>query len=128
MALRTDLRVLVVDDMSVSRQVLGQMLDQIGIRQVITCASAEEALAALAKKPIDLVISDLNMPGMDGIELLKAMRGISKCRATPFILTSALDSSPRFAEARANGMRSLLIKPFQIDLLLHCVEHAFGRI
>lgn len=128
MALRRDLRMLVVDDMSVSRQILGQMLDHLGIRQVHICASGDEALDVLRAQPVDLVISDLHMPAMDGIAFLKRMRAIPGHSSTPFILTSAVDSSPRFAEARQFGMRALLIKPFKIDLLLGCVENAFGRI
>ena len=74
MALRTNLRVLVVDDMSVSRQILTQMLDRLGVRRVETANSGQDALNLLALSPADLVIADLNMPGMDGVDLLRSMR------------------------------------------------------
>lgn len=128
MAIRTDIRVLVVDDTAVSRQILGQMLDRMGITRVETCPGGEEALAALARKPFDLVIADLAMPGIDGVELLKRMNGIDSCRNTRFVLSSGTDVSDRFDEARQCGLGGLLVKPFDIDHLLECVERAFGRI
>jgi len=128
MALRTDLRVLVVDDMSVSRQILAQMLEHLGISRVTIAANANDAIASLEKTPADLVISDLNMPGMNGLELLRSMRCHRRNRNTRFVLTSAQDQSPQFAAARALGMDALLIKPFRIDMLLHCVELATGRL
>ncbi len=128
MALRTDIRVLVVDDMAVSRQILGQMLDHMGIGQVDICAGGEDALATLKRQPFDLVISDMAMPGMDGVELLKRMNCIDRCRKTRFVLTSGNDVSPHLDEARRHGLRGVLIKPFDIESLLRCVEGAVGRI
>ena len=124
MARRTDLQVLVVDDMSVSRQILGQMLDHLGIHNVTLCGNGEDALALMAERRFDLVISDLNMPTMDGIALLKSMSCHQFMQNTHFVLTSAVDASPRFAEARKLGMQALLIKPFKnitipISLCLH---------
>ena len=60
MALRSDLRVLVVDDMSVSRQILAQMLDHLGISRVTVASDGEDGLQVLLKQVVDLVISDLN--------------------------------------------------------------------
>ncbi len=128
MALRRDIRVLVVDDMAVSRQILGQMLDHLGVGQVTTCANADAGLQVLRTQAVDLVISDLNMPAMDGVGFLKRLRQLPGHTATPFVLTSGIDSSGRLDEARQMGMRSLLIKPFKVDLLLHCLENAVGRI
>ena len=66
MALRKDLRLLVVDDMAVSRQLLAQILEQLGLVDVRTAQNGQEALMRLDQHPADIVIADLNMPGMDG--------------------------------------------------------------
>ena len=71
MALRDQLRILVVDDMSTSRGLITQALDSFGIRNIAVAEDGANALQALSKSPAHLVISDYNMPQMDGLELLK---------------------------------------------------------
>ncbi len=128
MALRRNLRVMVVDDMSVSRQVLIQMLERLGVRQVISASSGPEALEALRRYPTDLMISDLHMPGMDGVELLSQVRLGERSTGCQFVLTAEEEDSPRFAEGRRLGLDGLLRKPFEIDSVLQSVELAAGRI
>ena len=70
MALRDQIRIMVVDDMSTSRGLITQALDAFGIRNVATAENGKQALTALATKPVHLVISDFNMPEMDGLQLL----------------------------------------------------------
>jgi len=74
MSLRNDLRIMVVDDMSTSRALITQALEELAIRHVSSSADAVAALQALAKSPVHLVISDVNMPGMDGLGLLRELR------------------------------------------------------
>jgi two-component system chemotaxis response regulator CheY len=128
MALRTNLRVLVVDDMSISRQILTQMLDRLGVRRVDTARTGQEALEKLARAHADLVIADLNMPGMDGIDLLASLRRSDRTAPVHFVLTSGDDASSRIAEGRRLGLDATLFKPFDIDAVLECVEHASGRL
>ena len=68
MALRTELHVLVVDDMSVSRQILVQLLERFGVARIELAGDVDEAIAVLARRRVHVVISDLNMPGRDGID------------------------------------------------------------
>ncbi len=128
MALRTNLRVLVVDDMSISRQILTQMLDRLGMQRVETARTGQEALDMLACSLADLVIADLNMPGMDGVELLRSLRRSDRTRHARFVLTSGDCGSARIDVARGLGMDAMLVKPFRLDVLLRCVEDAAGRI
>lgn len=128
MARRSDLSILVVDDMSVSRQVVAQMLEGFGVRDTVTAADGAEALAWLRVHRADLVIADLNMPGMDGVALLGALRDWPRTAGVRFILTSADDASPRFDVARRLGIDALLLKPFRRDSLLAMVEEIAGRI
>ena len=128
MSLKDRLSVMVVDDMSVSRQVLAQMLESFGVRDTATVAGGEQALDWLRVHRADLVISDLNMPGMDGVALLEELRGRPRTHAVRFVLTSGQDDPARFAAARALGTDAVLVKPFRRDSLLATVEEIAGRI
>jgi two-component system chemotaxis response regulator CheY len=74
MTLRESLRVLIVDDRAVSRALVSQALDEIGILHHTTEGDGRTALGMLAARPVHLVIADLGMPGMNGLELLHALR------------------------------------------------------
>ena len=128
MALRKDLRLLVVDDMAVSRQLLAQILEQLGLVDVRTAQNGQEALMRLDQHPADIVIADLNMPGMDGIELLHRIRSDRRSHATRFVLSSGNDADPRIDEARMNGMDRFLSKPFNSDRLIRVLEAVSGRL
>jgi two-component system chemotaxis response regulator CheY len=128
MALRKDLRLLIVDDMAVSRQILTQILEQLGLVDVRSAHSGHEALERLAQHPADIVIADLNMPEMDGIKLLQQVRSDRRCHATRFVLASGNDADPRIDEARMNGMDRFLPKPFCADRLIRVLESVSGRL
>lgn len=128
MALRKDLRLLVVDDMAVSRQVLTQLLEQLGLVDVRSAQNGEEALMRLDQHPADIVICDLGMPGMDGVAVLKRMRSDRRSHATRFVLTGGDDNDPRIDEARLGGMDRFLPKPFTSDRLIRVLEAVAGRI
>ncbi len=128
MALRKDLRVLVVDDMSVSRQILLQMLEQIGVATVDTAPSAQNALASLSEYSADVVIVDLHMPDMDGLELLRRVRSDRRNSKIGFVMTSGDDSNEKIAEAWHDGLDRFLPKPFDMQRLIACLESIAGRI
>jgi two-component system chemotaxis response regulator CheY len=128
MALRRNLRILVVDDMSVSRHVLQQMLEALGINQVRVASSAAQALETLKQVPIDLVFADINMPGINGVEFLKRLRSEEKTCRIRFVLISGDDTSDAIAEAWRLGIDKFLPKPFNINSLTNCVEAISGRI
>ena len=74
MSLKDSLRVMVVDDMSTSRGILTQCLDELGIKNYMVENNGQSAFQTLTTNPVHLVLSDYNMPGMDGLGLLKALR------------------------------------------------------
>lgn len=128
MALRRDIRILVVDDMSVSRHILLQMLETIGINSVQTEPDARSAIANLAIEPADLVIADLNMPGMDGLELLIHLREDRRHSGIGFVMTSGDDANEKIDTAWTQGMDRFLEKPFDINKLIACLEAVAGRV
>ena len=128
MVLRKNLRVLVVDDMSVSRQILLQMLEQIGVATVNTAPSGPAALTSLTQKPADVVIADLHMPEMDGLELLRHLRNDRRSCKIGFVMTSGDDSNEKITEAWQDGLDRFLPKPFDKQRLIACLESISGRI
>lgn len=128
MALRDQLRILVVDDMSTSRGLIMQALDAMGIRQVGYAVDGPGALGALAKSPVHLVISDFNMPGMDGLQLLQALRTDPRSRGIGFILITGRAEREIIDTGRKLGMNNYLRKPFTLQDLRACIEAVVGRL
>jgi two-component system chemotaxis response regulator CheY len=115
-------RILLVDDQATMRTLLRSGLRRIGLTQVCDAADGREALGWLAQDQFDLVISDLDMPGMDGLSLLKAVRMDPKTIHTPFILTCGVARSLEVAEARELGVNGVIAKPFSIAQLAKRIE------
>lgn len=128
MSLREQLRVMVVDDMSTSRGLITQALDAIGIRNVASAADGKTALAALAKSPVHLVISDYNMPEMDGLHLLHYLRSSPKTQKTGFLLITGRADPAVINKGKQLGMNNFLAKPFQPADLKAAIEAIVGRL
>ncbi|MGR3661544.1 MAG: response regulator [Paracoccaceae bacterium] len=128
MALRKDIKILVVDDMAISRQLLVQMLEQLGVNVVHTAQSGAEALRSLAAFPADMIIADLIMPDMDGLELLRRLRESRQSRGIGFILTSGDDTNEKITDAWHSGLDRFMSKPFEMPRLITCLEAVAGRI
>lgn len=102
------LRILYVEDNAVVREITSELLAQ-DQRQIVSCASAEEALKAFAANPFDLVITDVSLPAMSGIELARSILELEP--RVPIIIASGYDLD--FAvENWASNVRSI-IKPFE---------------
>ena len=128
MALRDQIRILVVDDMSTSRGLLTQALDAIGVRQVGFASDGPAALDALQRAPAHLVISDYNMPGMDGLQLLRSLRSNERTRGTGFILVTGRADRDVIESGKRLGMNNFLKKPFEPQDLRACIEAVVGRL
>ncbi|ADO42908.1 response regulator [Ketogulonicigenium vulgare] len=128
MPLKSSLHVMVVDDMTVSRALIEQALDWAGITKVQYEANGEKALRRLVAAPVHLVISDYNMPGMDGLELLEGLRANRSTQRIGFILITGTASKELIDRGRAAGMNNFIAKPFTKEALLHCIEAVTGKL
>ncbi len=128
MSLKDKLHILVVDDMSTSRGLLTQALDEIGVRHYRTENDGDAAWRSLAAKPVHLVISDFNMPRMDGLQLLEAIRSHRAIARTGFILVTGRADKELIDRGARLGMNNYLKKPFQAAQLKACIEKVVGRL
>jgi len=122
------LRVMVVDDMSTSRSLIYDCFDKLGIKNVMAAKNGADALKSLQKSPVHLVVSDYNMPEMDGLQLLKAIREHPKLGKIGFILVSGSPDQTLVDRGTALGMNNYLKKPFDPKDLLKCVRAVFGPL
>ncbi|WP_263262753.1 response regulator [Pseudomonas sp. RIT-PI-S] len=104
--------VLVVDDSASIRQVVGIALKSAGY-DVIEAADGKDALGKLSGQKIHLVISDVNMPNMDGITFLKELKKLPAYKFTPVIMLTTESQESRKQEGQAAGARAWVVKPFQ---------------
>ena len=128
MALRDQIRIMVVDDMSTSRGLITQALDAFGVSHVTTAENGKDALQILASKPAHLVISDYNMPEMDGLQLLHYLRASPKTKGIGFVLITGRAEQQIIDHGKKLGMNNYLKKPFQPDDLRNCIEAVVGRL
>ena len=128
MSIREKLRVMVVDDMATSRGLITQALDSFGIANVATAADGKAALAALAKAPAHLVISDYNMPEMDGLHLLHYLRSQPQTQKIGFLLITGRADPAIINKGKQLGMNNYIAKPFQPADLKTAIESIVGRL
>ncbi len=128
MALKESLRILVVDDMAVSRALVSQALDEIGILHHTTETDSRIALGMLAARPVHLVISDLHMPGLSGLQLLEALRTNRSTQRIGFILMTETPSPDVLRQGQALGLDHLVRKPFTTATLRAGIERVVGRL
>ena len=122
------LKVLVVDDTSVSRMLVSDGLNQIGIKNVTLAGDGEQALKSMMTAPCHIVISDFNMPKLDGIQLLKALREYPPTRQVGFILVTGRGDKALIDFAKKFGLNNYLPKPFTVPGLKTAIEAVVGKL
>jgi two-component system chemotaxis response regulator CheY len=128
MSLKETLRIMVVDDMAVSRGLVTQSLEEIGVWNVLTESGGQAALNKIVANPVHLVLSDFNMPGMDGLGLLQALRQNRSTQQIGFILITGNPTPQMVEKGRALGLNNLVKKPFTTASLKQCIEMVVGRL
>jgi two-component system chemotaxis response regulator CheY len=117
--------VLVVDDVASMRNILSLMLNRLGFETVVTADDARQALQKLEQGEFGLVISDWQMDGMTGLELLNKTRETPELQHIPVILVSAQSSELNSAAAMKAGAQGYLVKPFRLEILKSTIKEAF---
>ena len=128
MSMSEKLTVMVVDDMSVSRGLIIMALEAMGIKNIDYCTDGESAFKRLAAKPVHLVISDYNMPGADGLQLLEGLRRFKPTQRIGFILVTGTAAPGVIDRGLKLGMNNYIKKPFSPEALKACIERVVGRI
>lgn len=119
---------LIVDDQLTMRSLIRNALGQIGINDVREAGDGEDALRSLVAKPAHLVISDFNMPKLDGLGLLRAIRAHPPIKGTAFIMLTGRADVDLVARARQFGVNNYLVKPFTTQILKEKIEQVFGAL
>jgi two-component system, chemotaxis family, chemotaxis protein CheY len=128
MSLLNQLRVLVVDDTSTSRMLIRDGLESMGVRNIFLAHDGEQAMQFMMTTPAHLIISDLNMPKLDGIGLLKAIRNYGPTRKVPFIILTGRSDKAMLEAAMKLGVNNYLMKPFNVQSLKRALEAILGRL
>jgi len=128
MPIAAALKVLIVDDQYSVRQVTRMALEEIGVRHIYESENGKKALETATTQPLDLIISDFNMPEMDGIGLLRAVRGSPAVRRLPFILLTGRGDRELVVKAAQAGVNNYLIKPFTSAVLRQKIEEVIGKL
>jgi two-component system chemotaxis response regulator CheY len=123
-----DIEIMVVDDQRAMRALVRNSLAQIGCACVSEFADGAEALQSLRARPVHLVISDLNMPVMDGLALLRAVRSERTLANTAFIMLTSSSDVELVKQAIALGVNNYLVKPFTLGTLKRKIESVFGPL
>ena len=113
-------RILAVDDSAAMRQMVGITLTGAG-HQVQQAVDGREALQYAEQERFDLVITDVNMPGMDGLTLVRQLRNMPSYRGVPLLVLTTEATTEKKLEGKAAGATGWLVKPFNPDRLLATV-------
>jgi len=112
---------LIVDDSVSMRKMVAFTLKQAGF-DVVEGGDGKEALSKLDGSKVDLIITDLNMPVMDGISFVRAARARPECKFTPILLLTTESQESKKAEGKAAGATGWIVKPFNPEQLLKVVQ------
>ena len=122
------IKVLVVDDQNSVRQMTRMTLEEIGFRHIHEAEHGLQAMEIASLQPLDLIISDFNMPEMDGLGLLRAVRGHPVVRKVPFILLTGRGDKELVVKAAQAGVNNYLVKPFTAAILRQKIEQVMGKL
>ncbi len=128
MSIAEKIRIMVVDDTSVSRALVVDALDQMGVRSVAIAKDGMAALQALTAQPVHLVISDMNMPGLDGLGLLRRLRENKPTARIGFILVTGSADKTLIDRGRQFALNNYVTKPFTVAQLRRAIEAVVGKL
>jgi two-component system, chemotaxis family, chemotaxis protein CheY len=122
------IRALIVDDSSVMRKIVERSLRQAGIdlSQVFEAGNGADALGVLKDQAVDLILCDINMPVMDGLEFIKQLPGVPNAKDVPVVMITTEGSEAHVVQALSCGARGYIRKPFTPDQVKEHVVPVLG--
>jgi two-component system, chemotaxis family, chemotaxis protein CheY len=123
-----NIKILIVDDFSTMRRIVKNLLNDLGFFNTSEADDGTSALEELRKAKFDLIITDWNMPGMAGIDLLKQVRADAALAKTPVLMVTAEAKREQIIEAAQAGVNGYVIKPFTAGTLAEKLGKIFERI
>lgn len=122
------IKTLVVDDQLTMRSLVRAGLNQIGFSQIEEAVDGEDAFRKVLQRPVNLIISDFNMPKLDGLSLLRALRSHEPTRQVAFIMLTGRADDELVRRAAQFGVNNYLVKPFTVATLKDKIEQVFGAL
>nr|WP_036161469.1 chemotaxis response regulator CheY [Marinomonas ushuaiensis] len=123
-----NMKILIVDDFSTMRRIIKNLLRDLGFTNTVEADDGTTALPILQGGTIDFLVTDWNMPGMTGIELLRAVRADEKLKTTPVLMVTAEAKRDQIIAAAQAGVNGYVVKPFTAVALKEKIEKIFERI
>ena len=127
-ALDKNMKVLVVDDFSTMRRIIKNLLRDLGFTNISEADDGNTALPMLKDGDFDFVVTDWNMPGMQGIDLLKAIRADARLSSIPVLMVTAEAKKEQIVMAAQAGVNGYIVKPFTAATLNTKLNKIFERL
>ncbi len=118
------MRFLVVDDSSTMRRIIINTLNTLGYKEFHEASNGREGVERLATTPVDMVITDWNMPEMSGVEFIKAVRANDATRQLPVLMVTTNAAQDDIVEALKAGVNNYVVKPFTPDTIREKIQAA----
>lgn len=122
------MKILIVDDFSTMRRIIKNLLRDLGFNNTEEADDGNTALPKLQAGGFDFLVTDWNMPGMQGIDLLKAVRADTKLANLPVLMVTAEAKKEQIVEAAQAGVNGYIVKPFTAATLKEKIDKIFERI
>ena len=122
------MKILIVDDFSTMRRIIKNLLRDLGFTNTAEADDGNTALPMLQSGNFDFLVTDWNMPGMNGIELLRAVRADERLKLLPVLMVTAEAKRDQIIEAAQAGVNGYVVKPFTAQALKEKIEKVFERI
>ena len=123
-----NMKILVVDDFSTMRRIIKNLLRDLGFNNTSEADDGKTALPILQAGDFDFLVTDWNMPGMTGIELLKEVRADAKLASMPVLMVTAEQKRDQIVEAAQAGVNGYIVKPFTAETLKEKIDKIFERL
>lgn len=124
----TNMKVLVVDDFSTMRRIIKNLLRELGFSNISEADDGSTALPMLQGGDFDFVVTDWNMPGMQGIDLLRAIRADDSLKHIPVLMVTAEAKKEQIIAAAQAGVNGYIVKPFTAGTLKTKLDKVFERL